>query len=183
MSALYWIIIIIAVIVLFVIYVYNALVRLKNEIKNSWAQIDIQLKRRHDLIPNLIETVKGYAKHEKGLLTEITKERTAVMKAASMAEKAAASAKLSESLHNLIIAVENYPTLKANENFLQLQEELAGTENKIAYSRQHYNDVVMEYNNRLQVFPSNLIANSFGFGQEQMFDVPESERKPVKVEF
>ncbi|MDP6294120.1 MAG: LemA family protein [Candidatus Woesearchaeota archaeon] len=183
MSIGIWIAIILGIIILAVIFLYNSLIRLKNEIKNSLAQIDVQLKRRHDLIPNLINTVKGYAKHEKNLLTEITKERTAVMKAATMGAKAQASSKLSNALGSLMVQVENYPQLKANENFLQLQEELTGTENKISYSRQHYNDVVMTFNNKIQVFPNNLIANSLGFKQAETFEVDEAEKKNVKVEF
>ena len=133
-----WVLIILAVVVLGIIILYNSLIRLKNQVENSWAQIDVQLKRRFDLIPNLIETVKGYAKHEKELLTDITKARTAFMKAESVGDKAKAENMLEGTLKSLFAVSENYPQLKANENFLQLQEELSGTENKIAYARQHY---------------------------------------------
>lgn len=179
----WWIVIIVVVIVLFIIFLYNSVIRLKNEIKNSRAQIDVQLKRRHDLIPNLINTVKGYAKHEKTLLTEITRARTAVMNANSIAGKAKANERLSKALQGLMVQVENYPQLKANQNFLQLQEELSGTENKIAYARQHYNDVVMTFNNKIQVFPNTLIARTLGFKQEEMFEVQASERKNINVQF
>ncbi len=176
-------IIIIGVIALYIIYLFNSLIRLKNEVKNAWAQIEVQLKRRYDLIPNLVETVKGYAKHERELLEKITEARAAVMKATSVGEKAKASNMLSETLKSLFAVAENYPQLKANENFLQLQEELTGTENKIAYARQHYNDMVMLFNNRIQVFPARLFANMLGFQQQEMFSAPEPAKEPVKVKF
>ena len=159
------------------------LIRLKNQVKNAWAQIDVQLKRRTDLIPNLVETVKGYMKHEKEVLENVTRARSAVMKAGSVHEKAAASNMLSDTLKSLFAVAENYPTLKANENFLQLQEELSGTENKIAYSRQHYNDIVMHFNNKIQTFPNNIFANMLNFKQEESFTATEAERKNVKVKF
>ena len=181
---LVWIILgVIAVIVLFVIGLFNNLIRLKNEVSNSWAQINVQLKRRFDLIPNLIETVKGYAKHEKELLTSITKARSAVMSAKSVAGKAKASGELSATLKSLFAVAENYPDLKANTNFLQLQEELTGTENKIAYSRQHYNDVVMVFNNNIEVFPNNMVANTLGFKKKDLFEITIAETKNVKVKF
>jgi len=169
--------------VLIVIGVYNGLVRLRNEIENSFAQIDVQLKRRNDLIPNLIETVKGYAKHEKSVFEEVTKARAAVMQAKGVEEKAKASNMLSDTLKSLFAVSENYPDLKANQNFMQLQEELTGTENKIAYSRQHYNDVVMEFNTRIQVFPNNMIASPMGFAKKEMFSAPESEKAVPQVKF
>ncbi|HZX45521.1 MAG TPA: LemA family protein [Candidatus Nanoarchaeia archaeon] len=175
--------IIVVVLVLFVILIYNSLIRLKNQVKNAWAQIDVQLKRRTDLIPNLVETVKGYMKHEKEVLENVTRARSAVMKAGSVHEKAAASNMLSDTLKSLFAVAENYPTLKANENFLQLQEELSGTENKIAYSRQHYNDIVMHFNNKIQTFPNNIFANMLNFKQEESFTATEAERKNVKVKF
>jgi LemA protein len=178
--------ILIGVIVLFVlilVWMYNSLIRLRNQVKNSWAQIDVQLKRRNDLIPNLIETVKGYAKHEKGVFEQVTKARTSVMNADSVKEKAEASNMLSNTLKSLFAVSENYPDLKANQNFLQLQEELAGTENKIAYSRQHYNDMVMLLNTKIEVFPNNVIANMFNFKQEAMFSTPEAEKAVPKVSF
>ncbi|MFT4261129.1 MAG: LemA family protein [Candidatus Woesearchaeota archaeon] len=170
-------------IILLIIFIYNGLVRVKNQVKNAWAQIDVQLKRRNDLIPNLIETVKGYAKHERGVFTEVTKARTQVMNANTVDEKADASNMLSNTLKSLFAVAENYPDLKANENFLQLQEELSGTENKIAYSRQHYNDMVMRFNTKIEVFPNNLFASIFGFKQEEMFKTDEAERQNVKVKF
>jgi len=182
MAVLTWIVVIIVVVVLFVIFLFNRLVQLRNEVKNSWAQIDVQLKRRFDLIPNLVKSVKGYMKHEKGLLTEITRQRTAVMQAASLAGKAKASGKLSDAIRSLLVNVENYPQLRASENVMQLQEELTGTENKIAYSRQHYNDIVMLFNNRIQVFPNNMIAGMLGFKEHELFETSEAEKKPVHVE-
>ncbi len=163
--------------------IYNGLIRLRNEVKNSFAQIDVQLKRRNDLIPNLIETVKGYAKHEKSVFEEVTKARAAVMNAKTVGDKAKASNMLSDTLKSLFAVSENYPDLKANQNFLQLQEELTGTENKIAYSRQHYNDIVTEFNNRIQVFPNNMLAGPLGFKTEILFDTPAAEREVPKVQF
>lgn len=184
MSTGMWILI--GVLVLFVIIIismYNSLIRLRNQVKNSFAQIDVQLKRRNDLIPNLIETVKGYAKHEKGVFEQVTKARTSVMNADSVKEKADASNQLSGTLKSLFAVAENYPDLKANQNFLQLQEELSGTENKIAYSRQHYNDMVMLLNTKIEVFPNNIIANMFNFKQQEMFSTPEEEKVVPKVSF
>ncbi len=171
------------VVLLFVILTYNGLVSLRNQVKNSFAQIDVQLKRRNDLIPNLVEAVKGYMRHEKSVLENVTKARSAVLAAKTMGEKAKASNQLSQTLKSLFAVAESYPTLKANENFLQLQEELSGTESKIAYARQHYNDVVMALNNKVQSFPSNIFASMFNFRQEELFKAAESERKAVKVEF
>lgn len=168
---------------LYLVMVYNGLIRLKNEVENSFAQIDVQLKRRNDLIPNLIETVKGYAKHEKTVLEEVTKARASMMDAKSVDEKAKASNMLSDTLKSLFAVSENYPDLKANQNFMQLQEELTGTENKIAYSRQHYNDVVMQFNVRIQVFPNNMIAGPMGFAKKTLFETPEAERAVPKVKF
>ena len=176
-------IVIVAVVVLFVIVLYNSIIRLRNQVKNSWAQIDVQLKRRNNLIPNLIETVKGYMKHERTVLENITKARTAILSAKTMNERAKASNMVSNALKSLFAVSENYPNLKANENFLQLQEELSGTESKIAYARQHYNDVVMEYNIKVQQFPANFFARMFSFKQEQLFKTEEAEKKPVKVKF
>jgi LemA protein len=184
MSILSWIIIgVIALLIIWFIALYNGLIRLKNQVKNSWAQIDVQLKRRTDLIPNLVEAVKGYMKHEKTVLENVTKARAAIMSANTVAEKASASNALSSTLKSLFAVSENYPQLKANENFLQLQEELTGTENKIAYSRQHYNDIVMVFNTKIEVFPNNMFANMLNFKQEELFKVAEEEKKPVKVQF
>lgn len=184
MGIIGWVLIGVVVLILIILWsLYNGLVRLKNQIQNAWAQIDVQLKRRNDLIPNLVETVKGYAKHEKGVFTEVTKARTAMMNANSFSEKAKASNMLSDTLKSLFAVAENYPTLKANENFLQLQEELSGTENKIAYSRQHYNDMVMRFNTKIQLFPNNVFAGMLNFTKEEMFKAEEAERKNVKVKF
>lgn len=179
-------IIIIAVLVLIVLAIiglYNSVIGLRNQVKNSWAQIDVQLKRRNDLIPNLVETVKGYMTHEKGVFESVTKARTSFMNAGTMEEKAKASNMLSSTLKSLFAVAENYPTLKANENFMQLQEELSGTESKIAYARQHYNDMVMVFNTKIQVFPNNVFAGMFKFGQESPFEATAEEKKAVKVQF
>src|SRR3989344_557122 len=177
-----WLIIVIVVSVLAVIYIYNALIKLRVRVKNAWSQIDVQLKRRYDLIPNLIDAVKGYMKHEKGVLEEVTKARTSLMNGPAE-KRAKASNQITEALKSIFAVAENYPQLKANENFMQLQEELSGTESKIAYSRQFYNDSVMSYNESLQVFPKNLFAKMFNFKQEEFFGTEEKERKNVKVEF
>jgi len=152
-------------------------------VKNAWAQIDVQLKRRNDLIPNLVETVKGYTKHEKSTLENVTKARSAILSAETVKEKAEASNQLSQTLKSLFAVSENYPDLKASQNFLQLQEEITGTENKIAYARQHYNDIVMHYNTKIELFPNNLFANTLGYQKEDVFEATEEERKNVKVSF
>ena len=180
-----WIIaaIIAGVIILLVVFLYNSLIRLRNQVRNSWAQIDVQLKRRSDLIPNLVESVKGYMKLEKTVLENVTRARAAMASAGSMSEKAKASNMLSDTLKSLFAVSENYPQLKANENFLQLQEEITGTENKISYARQHYNDMVMAFNTKIEVFPNNLISKTLDFKQEQPFAATAEERKNVKVSF
>jgi len=179
-----WIILaIVVLLVLVIIGIYNGLVRLKNQVENSWAQIDVQLKRRNDLIPNLVETVKGYAKHEKQVFLDVTNARSKVMSAGSLGAKAKASNMLSDTLKSLFAVAENYPQLKANENFMQLQEELSGTENKIAYSRQHYNDMVMIFNTKIELFPNNVFAGMLNFTKRDMFSTPDEEKKNVKVEF
>ncbi|MFC1750364.1 LemA family protein [Pseudomonadota bacterium] len=179
-----WIILaVVVVVILFMWGLYNSVIRLNNEVKNSFAQIDVQLKRRYDLIPNLIETVKGYAKHEKEVLENVTKARSAIMGAKTVGEKAQANNQLTSTLKSLFAVAENYPQLKANENFMQLQEELTGTENKISYARQHYNDMVMAFNNKIQVFPSNIFARMFGFGPKESFETPAVEKENVKVKF
>jgi len=169
-------------VILFVIMTYNRLVKLRNRVENAWAQIDVQLKRRYDLIPNLVESVKGYVKHEKETLTQITKARAQLV-TGSVEEKAKANNMLSQALKSLFAVTENYPDLKANENFKMLQEELAGTENKIAYIRTAYNDSVLMYDNALELFPSNIIAGVFGFKQKPYFEAPAAEREGVKVKF
>lgn len=175
--------VILGVIVLFIILLYNSLIRLKNQVKNSWAQIDVQLKRRNDLIPNLVETVKGYMKHEKSVLENVTKARAAMMNAEGVEDTAQASNMLSGTLKSLFAVSENYPDLKANQNFMQLQEEITGTENKIAYARQHYNDIVMIFNTKIQTFPNNVFAKQLNFSEEKSFEATEEEKKNVKVKF
>lgn len=173
----------IAVILIYVWVVYNRLVTARLRIKEAWSQIDVQLKRRTDLIPNLVETVKGYAKHEKELLENITKARSALMNAGSAQAKAEANNFLSDTLKSLFAVAENYPDLKASQNFMALQQELSDTEDKIAYSRQFLNSNVLDYNTKLSVFPSSLVAKMFNFKEAEFFEVSEEERKPVKVQF
>src|SRR3989344_2716502 len=181
--ALLWILlIIVAVFVLYFILAYNRLVSYKHRINNAWSQIDVQLKRRYDLIPNLINTVKGYVKHEKEVLTDLTKARSQLM-SGSMKEKSKASDQLTSALKSLFAVAENYPQLKANENFKLLQEELSGTESKIAYSRQFYNDSVMSFNIKVQKFPANIIANAFSFNEREFFKTEVKEKENIKVEF
>lgn len=183
-----WYIIVGVVVILISVFIvtYNKLVRLRNQVRNAWAQIDVQLKRRHDLIPNLIETVKGYMKHERETLEAITKARNLAQQAASSGPGARAKAEteLSSALGRLLAVVENYPDLKANQNFLALQEELTSTENKLSFSRQYYNDSVLRYNNRTQMFPSNMIASMTGFKASEFFEVSVAgEREAPKVTF
>ena len=172
-----------AALVLFVWSTYNSLATGKVRIKEALSGIDVQLKRRIDLIPNLIETVKGYAKHEKTVFEEVTKARTSLMKAETPHEKAQSDNMLTGALKSLFAVSENYPDLKASENFLQLQQELADTENKIAYSRQFYNTNVRDYNTTLANFPSGPIGRTFGFKDEEFFEAEEADKKPVKVQF
>lgn len=187
MSIVLWVIIgIIAVLVLWFIASYNGLVGLRNQVKNAWAQIDVQLKRRYDLIPNLVEAVKGYMQHERTTLEAVTNARNLAQKAvgASVGERAKAEGELSGALSRLLVVVERYPELKANQNFLALQEELTSTENKLGFSRQYYNDSVLKYNNKTQMFPSNLIANMTGFKAGEFFEVTAGEeREAPKVKF
>jgi len=175
---------IIVVIGLFFVSIYNSLVGLRNRVKNAWSQIDVQLKRRHDLIPNLIETVKGYMTHERQVMENITKYRSKAMDANTVGEKAQAEGLLSGALGQLRVQVENYPDLKANQNFLALQEELTSTENKISFARQAYNDQVLFYNNKIQMFPSNIVAGMFSFKAEEFFEIEDQTEKAVpKVSF
>ena len=176
--------VIVVAIVAFIISIYNALVRLKNQVKNAWSQIDVQLKRRHDLIPNLVETAKGYMEHERGTFEAITEARAKAMGASNVADASAAEGALSGALSNFMLVVENYPDLKANANFLSLQEELTSTENKIAFARQGYNDQVLFFNNKIQMFPSNIVAGMFGYKQQDFFEIEnEEERKVPEVKF
>ncbi len=187
MSPVVWVVIgIVVVLLLIFIAAYNGLVGLRNQTKNAWAQIDVQLKRRHDLIPNLVETVKGYMQHERVTLEAVTNARNLAQKAAggSVGERAKAEGELSGALSRLLVVVERYPELKANQNFLALQEELTSTENKISFSRQYYNDSVLKYNNKTQMFPSNIIANMTGFQAGEFFEVKVGEeREAPKVSF
>ena len=177
-------VIIVVVIVLYVVLTYNRLITLRNRIKNAWAQIDVQLKRRYDLIPNLVETVKGYAKHERGVFENVTNARARAIGASTVKDQGEAENQLSGALKTLFAVAENYPELKANQNFMMLQEELAGTEGKIAYARQFYNDNVMQYNILREKTPSNIIAGIFNFGPQEMFEIEvAAEREPVKVKF
>jgi len=178
------IIVILAVILsLFFVIFYNKIVTQRNRVENAWAQIEVQLKRRYDLIPNLLETVKGYAKHEKTLFENITKARAAVMSANNVNETAEASNYLSTTLKSLFAVAENYPDLKANQNFIQLQKDLMETENKIAYARQFYNDTVMKYNISIQTIPKNIVASLLGFRKKELFEAVQAEREVPKVEF
>jgi len=175
---------IIILFVLWVIGMYNGLVRSRIQVKNAWSQIDVQLKRRHDLIPNLVETARGYMKHERETLESITKARTQAMQAQGVAESAKAEGELSEALKRFMLVVENYPDLKASQNFLALQEELATTENKVGFARQFYNDQVMQYNTKIQSVPTNLIANMFGFKPSEFFQIEvAAEREAPQVKF
>ena len=182
-----WVIIGIIVILLIIfVATYNSLVRLRNQTKNAWAQIDVQLKRRHDLIPNLIETVKGYMKFERETLEAVTKARNIAVQTSSSgaAERGKAEGELSGALSRLLVVVERYPDLKANQNFLALQEELTSTENKIGFSRQYYNDSILRYNNQTQMFPSSIIAGMTGFKPGEFFEVTVAEERAVpKVSF
>ncbi len=163
---------------------YNALIRLRNQVNNAWSQIDVQLKRRHDLIPNLVETAKGYMKHERGTFEAITNARSQAMGAKNVADASKAEGALGEALSKFMLVVENYPDLKANQNFLSLQEELTSTENKIAFSRQSYNDQVLFFNNKIQMFPSNIVAGMFKFEKRDFFEIEiAAEREVPKVSF
>ncbi len=175
--------IILGAIALFIIGIYNSLQTLRLRIKEALSGIDVQLKRRIDMIPNLVETVKGYAKHEKDVFENVTKARSSLMSASSMSEKAEANNMITDALKSLFAVAEAYPDLKANQNFLELQRALEDTEDKIAYSRQFYNSNVLNYNTQLSVFPSNMIGNIFGFKTEEFFEATPSERENVKVKF
>ena len=183
-----WILLIVTILVIIflvvtVVHMYNQLVNLRNRVKNSFSQIDVQLKRRNDLIPNLVETVKGYAAHENGVLEEVTQARGNVINANGIKETIEADNQLTGALKSLFAVAENYPDLKANTNFQQLQSELSDTENKISYARQFYNDTVLMYNNKCQQFPSSMLAKLFRFKQEDFFEADEASREVPKVEF
>ena len=174
---------IIFIIIIWVIAKYNQIIGLRNRIQNAWSQIDVQLRRRYDLIPNLVETVKGYASHEKSVFENVTRARGAMMSAQGATAQGEAQNQITGALKSLFAVAEAYPELKANENFKMLQEELDGTESKIAYSRQFYNDQVMAYNTLIQSFPGNIIANSFNFREQEYFPMEDVAREPVKVDF
>ncbi len=177
--------VVVVLLILFVIVTYNGLIRTRNRIDNAFSQIAVQLKRRHDLIPNLVETVKGYAAHEKGVFESVTQARANAINAQSASPQAQAQAEnqLSGALKSLFAVAEAYPDLKANQNFLNLQEEITSTEDKIAYSRQFYNDSVLGYNNRIQSFPANLIAGMCNFPPREYFEGDAGEQGPVAVQF
>jgi LemA protein len=176
--------VIVAVIVLYGVFAYNRLVKLRNRIENAWSQIDVQLRRRYDLIPNLIETVKGYAAHEREVFQKVTEARSRAISAQTVGDQGKAENMLTGALKSLFAVAERYPDLKANQNFMMLQEELAGTEGKIAYSRQFYNDTVMKYDTVREIFPSSMIANMFHFKEREYFEIEEPVvREPVKVKF
>lgn len=180
------IVIVAAVLILLLVSLYNRLVKLRNRRENAFADIDVQLKQRHDLVPQLVETVKGYASHEKELLLKITEARSAAIQAKTIDEKIQAENSLDSGLQGLKIAVENYPDLKANQNFLQLQQELSDIENKLAAARRFFNAATTEYNTSVESFPSNLIAGSFGFKRETLFDLAENRQEleqPPTVKF
>ncbi len=177
-------VILLALVLFWVVVVYNGLVVLKNRVKNAWAQIDVQLKRRCDLIPNLVETVKGYAAHESATLENVVKARQqAINVGDNVKNRAEAENALSGTLKSLFAVAENYPDLKANQNFMQLQEELTSTENKISFARQFYNDAVMAYNNKKEMFPTNIIAGVFNFENRDFFEIAEAEKAVPKVSF
>jgi len=175
----------VVVVVVLLIGIFNGLVRLRNAVKNAWSQIDVQLKRRYDLIPNLVETVKGYAKHERETLEAVIQARQqAINITDNVIDKAKAENMLSQTLRSLFAVSENYPDLKANQNFLALQEELTSTENKISFSRQYYNDSAMTYNNKTEMFPSNIVAGMFNFKRADFFEIEEAaEREAPQVSF
>lgn len=176
--------ILVVVLIFALIGAYNVLVRLRNQVKNAWSQIDVQLKRRHDLIPNLVETAKGYMKHEQATLQGVVDARSRALGAGTVSDKIGAEKALSGAMSQFLLTVENYPDLKANQNFLALQEELTSTENKLAFARQGYNDQAMFFNNKIQMFPSNIVAGMFGFKVSDYFEVDnEAERQSPKVSF
>ncbi len=177
------ILIIIIAIAAFIIVTYNGLVKLRMRVENAWSQIDVQLQRRFDLIPNFVETVKGYMTHEQETFEKISELRTSWANASTVEDKAKINNELSSTLKTIMAVSENYPELKANENFLKLSEELSNTENKLSFSRQFYNDTVTMYNTKLQVFPSNIIAGMFNFTARELFKVDDEARKNVKVDF
>ncbi|HUR78745.1 MAG TPA: LemA family protein [Acidimicrobiales bacterium] len=183
MAAVLVLVVVVVIVGVVLVAMYNKLVRLRNRIENAWAQIDVQLQRRYDLIPNLVETVKGYASHEKGVLEGVTQARNAAMNAQGPQAKAEADNIVTGALKSLFAVSEAYPDLKANQNFLALQEELSGTEGKVAYARQFYNDAVNGYNTSIQSFPTSLLAKQFGFQEREYYEAGDESRGPVRVQF
>lgn len=183
MEILIIICVILLILAIYLVSVYNSLVANRNKVKDQWAQIDVQLKRRFDLIPNLIETVKGYTKHEKETLESVIEARNSFQKAKSPEEEIKANTELTKVVSKLFALAESYPDLKASETFKELQKSLNETEDKIAYARQFYNDSVYIYNNKIEMFPSNLVAKIFGFTKSDFLEVDEKERENVKVKF
>ena len=183
MVILYIVLGVIALCVIYVISTRNSLVSLRNKVKNEYSQIDVQLKRRFDLIPNLVETVKGYTKHEKETLENVVEARNTYLTAGSLEDQVKADDMLTSAVNKLFALSESYPDLKANANFIDLQNQLNETEDKIAYSRQFYNDSVLKLNNKIEMFPSNLVANMFHFEKEKFFEAAASEKENIKVEF
>ena len=174
--------VVLVVIVFWAVAIFNGLVSLRNQVQNAWKQIDVQLKRRHDLIPNLVETVKGMMKFEQETLTKVMDARAKAVAAQTMAQKSAAEGELSGSLGRLLAVFENYPDIKSNQNALRLQEELTTTENQIGFTRQHYNDLVMRFNTQQQSFPANLFAGMLGFTPAEFLEIPEAERAVPRVD-
>jgi LemA protein len=183
MQPFFIVLIVVGLLVIFVWGIYNKLVILKNRIDEAWSSIDVQLKRRADLIPNLLETVKGYAKHEKEVFENVTKARSQLMNAKGVSEKEQADQQLTGALKSLFAVAEAYPELKASDNFQELQRELSDTEDKVAFARQFYNTTVLEYNNTVEVFPNSIFASMFGHKEKPFFEAGEAERKNVKVSF
>ena len=173
---------VVGLLLLYTIYAFNRLVRVRNRVDNAWSQIDVQLRRRYDLIPNLVEAVKGYAAHEREVFEEVTRARSLGMEAGTVQDQAHAENQITHGLRQLLAVAENYPQLRANENFLALQEELTATESKIAYARQFYNDQVMRLNTLIESFPSNLVAGTFRFTPRPFFDIEDPVRGPVAVD-
>ena len=177
---------IVVLLIISIVAMYNGLVQARNSVKNAWSQIDVQLKRRHDLIPNLVETVKGYMNHERETLESVTKARQQAidLSGASVADRSRVENMLTQTLRSLFAVSENYPDLKANQNFLKLQEEITTTENRVSFSRQAYNDQVLNYNNKIEMFPTNLLAGSFNFAKSEFFEIEDiSQREVPEVKF
>jgi LemA protein len=183
MSAVLVVVIVVVLAVLYVIALYNGLIRRRNRVDSAWAQIDVQLQRRHDLIPNLVETVKGYAGHERDLFEHVAQARSQAMTATGVQGRGQAEQQVTGALRQLLAVAEGYPELKANQNFLALQEELTGTEGRIAYARQFYNDTVQDWNTRIQAFPGSVLAGMFKFQAREYFEADDTSRGPVSVQF